>query len=211
MFVSRLCRSGLVRGLVLKKSFSRKGKRHCKEIGLNMLIHTPNTHFECWLCAIFSPNTHLLVLNHWCSLSFLFTPSYFLSVYIHTHSCSQSQQRCENDLGTVTGPVYFTRRSTATEITGNDVLFFKSCSFSPVGNRWKGYRSFGERHNIIAFENMMNLIYLSSFSKFDFFGSSHLRREETEKELSLLCFFSPSQQLNPSSVLPDRNSFRTFW
>jgi len=57
---------------------------------------------------------------------------------------------------------------------------------SPAGNRIKGFRSFGERHRMISFENVMN------FSKLDFFGSSHLRREETEEELSLLCFFFPA-------------------
>lgn len=62
---------------------------------------------------------------------------------------------------------------------------------SPAGNRIKGFRSFGERHRMISFENVMN------FSKLDFFGSSHLRREETEEELSLLCFFFPANSWIP--------------
>lgn len=168
-------------------------------------------HFECWLCAKFSPNTHLLVLNHWCSLSFLFTLSYFLSVYIHTHLLAVSAEVWKWPGNSHRSSVHYMKiycHWNHRELTS---FFSLLILLSPVGNRIKGFRSFGERHRMISFENVMNLIYLSVLFPNSIFLAAPIWEERRQRKSCLCCAFFSSQQLNPSSVLPDRNSFRTFW
>lgn len=170
-------------------------------------------HFEYRLCAIFSSHTHLLVLNHWWYVCFLFTLSYFLLVYTHTyaHTFAHSLSR----------GVKMTREQSQVQCTlHKDLVPLKlqeivSILFSPVGNRRKGFRSFGEWRRMISFWIAMNVIYLSIlFFQTLFVGISHLRKEETEEELSLFCFFTANSWIPPLCCLtetPSELSEKLFW
>lgn len=135
------------------------------------------------------------------------------SVSLHTHTLARSLSR----------GVKMTREQSQVQCTLHEDLlplksqginfffFFLLILLSPVGNRIKGFRSFGERHRMISFENVMNLIYLSVLFPNSIFLAAPIWEERRQRKSCLCCAFFSSQQLNPSSVLPDRNSFRTFW
>lgn len=113
------------------------------------------------------------------------------SVSLHTHTLARSLSR----------GVKMTREQSQVQCTlHEDLLPLKSqginfffFSAHPVKSCWKQNKRLQEfwraaQNDILRKRNEFDLS-ISPFSKLNFFGSSHLRREETEEELSLLCFF----------------------